>query len=452
MNERQNSEQSNGTEGKRTRKPNGETSVYQGSDGLWHAWVTMGYKADGSLDRRHVERRNESAAQKRVNELVKERDSGNIKKAGKAPTVEQWMTTYLDTIAVQKLAPRSHDDYWSKTRNWIIPCIGQHRLDRLHPEHLDAMYAQMFKAKLAPSHVLKVHRILSRALKIAVRRGKVGRNVANLVDAPSVNKVEQDSLDVTEAKKVLAATEGRRNGSRWSVGLACGLRQGEALGLRWEYINLETGDVRVWWQLQRNKWQHGCDDPHGCGTRLHRKLCPKNCTRHRKPKNCVRHEKGHPRPCPTGCVGHAIRCPQRTGGGLVFRKPKGKDKRTVTLPAPLIAVLREHKVWQDHERAAAGKRWANLDLVFCHLNGQPIDPRDDWEEWGELLKVAGVRYVRVHDGRHTAGTLLAEQGVHVLTIQQILGHTDVRTTQGYIHVSDPIVRDAAKRMGGALWD
>ena len=452
MNQHQNNEQSNGTEGKRTRKPNGETSVYQGSDGLWHAWVTMGYKADGSLDRRHVERRSESAAQKRVNELMKERDSGNIKKAGKSPTVEQWMTTYLDTIAVQKLAPRSHDDYWSKTRNWIIPCIGQYRLDRLHPEHLDAMYARMFKAKLAPSHVLKVHRILSRALKIAVRRGKVGRNVANLVDAPSVDKVEQDSLDVTEAKKVLAATEGRRNGPRWSVGLACGLRQGEALGLRWEYINLETGDVRVWWQLQRNKWQHGCDDPHACGARLHRTLCPKNCARHRKPGNCARHEKGHSRPCPAGCVGHAIRCPQRTGGGLVFRKPKGKDKRTVTLPVPLVAVLREHKVWQDQERAAAGEHWTDLDLVFCHSTGQPVDPRDDWEEWGELLKAAGVRYVRVHDGRHTAGTLLAEQGVHVLTIQQILGHTDVRTTQGYIHVGDPVVRDAAKRMAGALWD
>ena len=412
----------------------------------------MGYKADGSLDRRHVERRSEAAAEKRVKELERERESGKVKKAGKAPTVEQWLTTYLDTIAVQKLAPRSHDDYWSKARNWIIPNIGQHRLDRLHPEHLDAMYAQMFKAKLAPSHVLKVHRILSRALKIAVRRGKVGQNVANLVDAPSVVHVEQDSLDMNEAKKVLATAEGQRNGARWSVALACGLRQGEAIGLRWEYVNLDSGDVRVWWQLQRNRWQHGCDDPHSCGARLHRRPCPKTCTRHRKPKNCVRHEKGHPQPCPSGCVGHAIRCEQRTGGGLVFRKPKGKDKRTVTLPAPLIAVLREHRTQQDQERQAAGELWTEHDLVFCQPNGHPIDPRHDWEEWGKLLKLAGVRYVRVHDGRHTAGTLLAEQGVHVLTIQQILGHTDVRTTQGYIHVSDPIVRDAAKRMGGALWD
>jgi site-specific recombinase XerD len=124
----------------------------------------------------------------------------------------------------------------------------------------------------------------------------------------------------------------------------------------------------------------------------------------------------------------------------------------VTLPAPLVAVLRQHKIRQDTERQAAGELWDEHGLVFCQSNGRPIDPREDWEEWGEVLKAAGVRYVRVHDGRHTAGTLLAEQGVHVRTIQQILGHTDVRTTQGYVHVGDAMVRDAAKQMGGALWD
>jgi integrase len=76
--------------------------------------------------------------------------------------------------------------------------------------------------------------------------------------------------------------------------------------------------------------------------------------------------------------------------------------------------------------------------------------RDDWEEWGELLAEAGVRYVRVHDGRHTAGLLMVEQGLHVRTIQQILGHTDMRTTQGCVHIAAPVVRDAAPRMGGVL--
>lgn len=435
----------------RTRKPNGRSSIFLGGDGLWHGFVTMGVKSDGSPDRRHVKRKKEGQVTKAVQKLEKERDSGKAKKAGRAPTVEQWMTIYLDTIAIQKLAPRTHDDYWSKARNWIVPCIGQHRLDRLMPEHLDYMYAQMYRAKMAPSHVLKVHRILSRSLKIAVRRGKIGRNVAELVDPPSIDSMEQDNLSQEEAKKVLNAVVDRRNGARWSVGLAAGLRQGEALGLRWTYVDLDSGDVRVWWQIQRNRWRHGCEDPHACGTRLHRVACPKECKRHKRPQNCISHEKGHPRPCPRDCVGHAVSCPQRVGGGMVFRRPKGKDKRVVSLPLPVIAKLRQHKEVQDRERSLAGDTWQDHDLVFCQPDGRPIDPRDDWEEWGIVLGEAGVRYVRLHDGRHTAGTLLAEQGVHVRTIQTILGHTDVRTTQGYVHVSDPVVRDAALRIGEALW-
>lgn len=243
-----------------------------------------------------------------------------------------------------------------------------------------------------------------------------------------------------------------RNAARWSVGLAVGLRQGEALGLRWDYVNLETGDVRVHWQLQRLPWRHGCNDPHACAARLHRVACPKHCKRHRDPKNCVRQEKGHPRPCPKDCRRHASSCPQRHGGGLVFRRPKGKSKREITLPRQLVALLCQHKIRQDAERDQLGKDWQDYDLVFCNPDGSPIDPRDDWEDWGELLRKAGVRSVRLHDGRHTAGTLLIAEGVHIRVVQRILGHSDVRTTEGYTHAADQLVRDAANRMGSMLWD
>lgn len=415
------------TAAKRTRRPNGRSSVYEGADGSWHGYVTMGVKADGSLDRRHVRGATEKAVTQKVRNLEKDRDAGQVRNAGRAPTVAVWMATYLDTIAAQKLAPKTLDDYWSKANNWIIPHLGRHRLDRLQPEHLDALYAAMLRAGKAPTHVLKVHRIISRALKIAVRRGKVARNVATLVDPPSVEHAEQQQLTRAEARKVLTAAAGRRNGARWSVALACGLRQGEALGLRWEYVDLDTGDVKVWWQLQRNSWKHGCTDPHGCGERLHRPSCPPKCTR------------------------HASRCPQRYAGGLVFRRPKGKSRRQITMPPELVAALRRQKEAQQAEREHAGSEWQDLDLVFAQPDGSPIDPRRDWAEWKELLREAGVREVRVHEFRHTAGTLLVAQGVHIRAVQEILGHSDVRTTEGYTHVASEIARDAAARMGRALW-
>ena len=64
---------------------------------------------------------------------------------------------------------------------------------------------------------------------------------------------------------------------------------------------------------------------------------------------------------------------------------------------------------------------------------------------------ADVPDVRVHDGRHTAGTILVDQGVHLRVIQEILGHSDVRVTERYTHVASPAVREAAGLMGAALW-
>ncbi|MFI6910293.1 hypothetical protein ACIBKY_54230 [Nonomuraea sp. NPDC050394] len=77
--------------------------------------------------------------------------------------------------------PRTLTDYKSKARNWIIPLPGKHRLDKLAPEHVQAAYATTHERGLQPSTILKIHRIISRALKIALRRGKITQNVATLM-------------------------------------------------------------------------------------------------------------------------------------------------------------------------------------------------------------------------------------------------------------------------------
>src|SRR5262249_4317168 len=65
-----------------------------------------------------------------------------------------------------------------------------------------------------------------------MQRGYVTRNVATLVDAPSVSQAEIEPLSLDEAQRIIELAARRRNGTRWSVALALGLRQGEALGLR----------------------------------------------------------------------------------------------------------------------------------------------------------------------------------------------------------------------------
>ncbi|MER6574115.1 tyrosine-type recombinase/integrase [Nonomuraea sp. NPDC001023] len=71
--------------------------------------------------------------------------------------------------------------------------------------------------------------------------------------------------------------------------------------------------------------------------------------------------------------------------------------------------------------------------------------------WSPSSSGPGVQDVRVHDVRHTAATLLIEQGVHIRVVQEILGHTRVTTTERYTHVATLQMKDASDRMDSALW-
>jgi len=68
--------------------------------------------------------------------------------------------------------------------------------------------------------------------------------------------------------------------------------------------------------------------------------------------------------CPKGCTGHAQYCPKRQGGGLAFREPKGKSKRTVMIPPELVPHLRAHRAAQLADRLHAGSAWEDHDLLF----------------------------------------------------------------------------------------
>ncbi|NEC84971.1 tyrosine-type recombinase/integrase [Streptomyces sp. SID12501] len=426
------------------RNPNMESSVYEGNDGWWHGRVTMGVKDDGSPDRRHRRARTEPEVRRKVRELENLRDKGRAPKAGRKPTVEQWMTTYLTDIASLKLKPRSLDDYWSKTRNDIVPGVGKHRLDKLAPEHLERMYRVMLDNGHAPSHVVKVHRILSRALKIAHRRRIIGENVATLVDPPTVDETEANPFTTEQAKAFLQAAAKRPTFMRWCVGVGMGFRQGETLGLRWAYVDFDAELFNPQWQLQRLTWRHGCADALACGERLHRfDPCPPDCRTH---KNYTR---GCPKPCPKDCRRHATACPERKGGGLVFTRPKTKKSTNpVPIPPPFVPYLHEHKKQQEEMRAVAGDEWQEYNALFTRPDGRPLDPRADWEEFKELLQEAGITDRRLYDGsRHTAGTILNELGVDMPTIMEILRHTQISQTKRYVKGRSHLSKDAMRRMG-----
>lgn len=395
------------------------------------------------------------------------RDVSTAEPPGRAPTVAEWMTTWLNTIAIRRIAQSTMDTtYRPKVEQWIIPGLGRHHLDQLFPDHLDAFYTWLADQGLAPNTILQIHRILSRALKVATQREIVTRNVATLVDAPQAEETETETLTVEQAHAILALAGLQRNGTRWSIALSLGLRQAEALGLRWKYVDLDKRVIKVHWQLKHLTYRHGCADPNACGARLHRWPCPKECPKARRTagrkhtcrarcsKRCTKHQKGKcPRLCDPKCTGHASRCPQRIGGWK-FTRPKGGRKRDIPIPPQLVPLLKAHKELQDAEKEQAGDAWhGEWELVWCRPDGRPIDRRVDWGAWKGLLRAAGIQAdaYRLHDARHTAGTLLGEQGVDIHVIQRILGHAQLSTTRRYVQPTDELTSKAVGRIGGALW-
>ncbi|MFI6763329.1 tyrosine-type recombinase/integrase [Micromonospora sp. NPDC050417] len=435
-----------------------DVPVTLGSDGLYHAKVTVGRKPNGDLDRRHRSGKSEAVVRRKIRELLRKVTAGQKPRVGRVPTVEQWFRIWLTDIApygARPLARRSLDDYWSRCHNWIFPHLGGLLIDALEAEDLDRLYKAMFSKKPKPcseGHVLKTHAVIRRGLEIALRRERVTRNVAKLMDPPGAPRVARESLSADESRAVLEVASRRRNGARWYVGLAIGPRQGETLGLRWSDLDLDNEIVTIQWQLQRLGWRHGCDDPSACGARpraknrngLHRfEPCPKDCKRHKGTRGC-------PPPCKRDCEEHASTCPKKQDGGLVLTRPKGWRRRphprVVALPPGVARLLREHKETQKAEMREVGTYWHANDYVFCHRDGRPMDPRVDWADWKDLLREAGVPDARVHVMRHSTATALLELGVDLSIVQEVLGHSDLRTTRGYQDVGVELTRRAAAAM------
>lgn len=177
-----------------------------------------------------------------------------------------------------------------------------------------------------------------------------------------------------------------------TIALAMGLRQGQALGLTWDAVDVETGSPVVRQTLQRidGKYQY---------------LPPKTT----------------------------------------------KSRRTIPLPVLVVQALRRHRTRQLEERLRLGQKWDDRGLVFTGERGQPLYGPNVTRQFQGILEAAGLPHMRFHDLRHSCASLLLAQGVPLSTIQEVLGHSSHAFTRDvYAHLSEELKRDAASAMDVAL--
>lgn len=462
------------------RQPDGRPTIYQGADKQYHCWVTVGTRPDGKPDRKHVRRKTATAVAAAVDKLLDRKKRGGGAPPKKIETVAEWLRYWLDNVVKADRAHRTWTGYRPLIEYHIIPVIGGKRLDGnrnvLTVADVREVYAVMRTKTgrdgkpLATSYILKAHRILSRALKVAHREGKAARNVCDAMDPPSHRRRKMRGYELNDAQAILREAGRDPQAARWFVGLLLGPRQGETLGLRWHRTHLDVDEphISIEKQLQRREWQHGCDDPHTCAARHCRTgPCPPRyehgctdqaacrklahwCPRRRQVEGCSKHRgrRGCPPPCGPSCTGHAKACPARHGGGLVDVDLKSEgSERMVPLPPVVVALLRLLREEQIRRGVFAPDGY-----VFGDLAGRPVDPRRDHAAWEQLLVRAGVPDGRLHAARHTACSMLIASGTEISVVQELAGHTDIRTARGYVEIAAEMKRQAVARVAEALLD
>lgn len=376
-----------------TRRDYGTGSIVQRADGSWQGRVDLGRGPDGRRRRPAFTGETRREVQQAIARAIADREAGYGARPSERLTTGAYLGQWLGKSAPASLRPRTLAGYQSIAQRHLMPAVGHVPLAKLNGAHVQELVNGLVAGGSSPQTVRNVHAVLRRALGQAVRWGILSRNPAAAVDLPASRSFDVRALAAEDGRAVLDAVRGDQLEPLVTVALATGLRQGEALALRWQDVDLEAGQLTVRHSLHRSR------------------------------------------------------------GSVVLSEPKTRrSRRTVTLPAFAVTALRRQRDWfQAQSRLLAGSDWQEAGYVFTTSRGTPMHAADVTRRLQRLLAAAGLPRMRFHDLRHGAATLLLAQGVHPRTVMETLGHSTIAVTMNvYSHVVPALQREAADRLDAVL--
>lgn len=330
-------------------------------------------------------------AEKAERELLSQRDRG----IALVPTgvlfgeyLERWLTEYAES----NVAPSTFCRYQIVVRKHLVPHLGHLRLDQIQPIHVQTIHRVCRAEGLAQSTVRQHHRVLSKALKLAVQWRLIQSNPAASISAPRVPRHEMHVLDGAETKALLQFALGDPMYPFAYLAIQTGSRNGELCGLRWSDIDWSGGRLSIRRTAQRPP-----------------------------------------------------------GQGLQMRPTKThRSSRSVSLSPDSLAFLKE--LLPETEPASEQPAGPNLGYVLPQPTGAPYEPGQVTKGFRRLKKKAGLPDgFRFHDLRHTAATLLMSAGVHPKVVSERMGHATVSITlDTYSHVLPSLQDEAALAMDDIL--
>jgi integrase len=246
------------------------------------------------------------------------------------------------------------------------------------------------KKGLSPKTVKCIHGVLHKALEQAIKLGYIRANPADACQLPRLVKKEIKPLDKEQIANFLDAIRGHEFETLYLVTLFTGIRQSECIGLRWQCVDFENGNIVINAQIQRN----------------------------------------------------------RKSGEFYFENTTKNDKvRRITPASFIMKALKKHRVEQYKARLLAGEAWTESDYVFTNALGEHLKHGNVYKKYKRIVKDLGIPLARYHDLRHSYAVSALQASDDVKTVQENLGHhTAAFTLDQYGHVTEQMKKESAARM------